>query len=300
MTHVATVFLTGASGFLGRHVAEAFTSRGWRVLALAHRGVVPHGAEAVVGDLARPETYADALVAANAVCHLAVHRPKVPPSTDEADLCVAVNALATLRLATAVAAGQTARFVYFSAGNAYAWSDEPRSEDDALYPSGSHSFYLASKLLGEIYVEHVRRTNGLAAVSLRISSPYGPGMPNGSAVAAFCRAARRGEPLLVRGGGRPTADLVYVKDVAAITVAASGGGQPGVYNIGSGRATRILDLAAAVVRASGRADLRIELQDDGALDLGYPALDVTKARREWGFDPQSIDAGLAATIAHLP
>src|SRR5688572_6092146 len=65
------VFLTGASGFLGRAITEALSARGNAVVGLSRSGHAPRGAEAVTGDLSQPGDWQAALADCDAVVHLA-------------------------------------------------------------------------------------------------------------------------------------------------------------------------------------------------------------------------------------
>jgi NADH dehydrogenase len=82
-----SVFLTGGTGFVGGHVARALMRRGHRVRALvrgarAAADVSELGAEAVQGDITRPETLAGALAGCDAVVHLVgIIRERRPRAT---------------------------------------------------------------------------------------------------------------------------------------------------------------------------------------------------------------------------
>ena len=129
-------------------------------------------------------------------------------------------------------------------------------------------------------------------VSLRISSIYGPGMPDASVVASFAANAARGAPLEVRHGGEPAADLVEVSDVARCIDDALGSGAPGVYNVGAGRSWSLLEIARSVADAFGSASAISVAPAAGAIPASFPALDIEKARRTWGYAPVSLREGL--------
>jgi UDP-glucose 4-epimerase len=288
--------VTGAAGFLGRHVVRALVADGWEVVAFdqpSARLEVPPGVRAIAADIADLAPLRSEIAGAQAICHLAAF---VPPSYDDpahVDRCLQVNGAATLHLARLAAERPGCRFIYLSAGNAYAPSPTPVAEDHPVNPAGPAAAYLSSKVLGEMFVEQTRRSRGLDAVSLRLSTPYGPGMPERTAVARFMACARRGAPIEVRDGGTATFDFVYVADVAGAILAALKSGAAGVYNIGSGRARSVLELAKTVAAIFREKDVMLDVRrSSGPAFSGFPALNIDKAARTWGFRPRPLDEGL--------
>src|SRR6266508_2559235 len=230
------VLVTGASGFIGRHVVRALLDASWDVVALVRDRSVPaeiQGARTERGDVTDTASYRSLLKDCGAVCHLAAYVPAAA-GPDTLEECMRVNAAATGRLAFEAAAVPGMRFVFFGAGNVYAPSGRPATEDAPVYPRGPAAAYLVSKLAGEMLVEQIRETRGLHAVSLRIASPYGPGMRQGSSATTFMERAARGETLVVKDGGRHAADLIWVGDVGVVSLRALEGTAQGVFNIGSG------------------------------------------------------------------
>jgi nucleoside-diphosphate-sugar epimerase len=108
------IALTGATGFIGRHLLQSLSQRGYRVRVLLRRPVeVPLGASsAVVGDLTRPMNMAAALAGVDAVVHSA-GLAQTMSGTPEDDFRSS-NTEATLRLAEAAARARVQRFVFLS------------------------------------------------------------------------------------------------------------------------------------------------------------------------------------------
>jgi UDP-glucose 4-epimerase len=294
------VFVTGATGFLGRHVVDALQRAGWAVLALVRSpaGLAPAaGVRAASGDLADLSLLTRCIDEADAVCHIAAHIPRNHEDPAEAEPCLRINGLLTLQLASA-AATRGRRFLYFSA-NAYRYADGPVPEAAPMAPEERATYYITSKLVGEYFVEHLRRTAGLAAVSLRVGNVYGPGMPEKSVVTRFLAAGREGQPLVVRAGGVPTYDYVYATDVAAAAVRALEGGESGVYNIGGGRATSLRELAETVAALFPKAPPIVIQPVEGAAPAGFPGMDIGKAARAWGYAPLSLSEGLCRYLRQL-
>ena len=157
-----TVFLTGASGFLGKHMLRSAISADWNVLALVHsHPLSPGQSHAAVRTVSVHEASSRGWAAIltenqiDAVYHLAAFIPADHSDPAVAEQCLQVNALLTLDLLRASIEVGIGKFIYFSAGNAYAPSlDRPAKETDPVYPVSRSPFYLGSKMLGELFVEH--------------------------------------------------------------------------------------------------------------------------------------------------
>ena len=108
------VALTGATGFIGRHLVRELPKRGYRVRVLLRRPTVlpPEATGAVVGDLAAPRNMSTALAGVQAVIHSAglAHGMSGLPEDDYR----AINTEATVALARAAARAGARRFVFLS------------------------------------------------------------------------------------------------------------------------------------------------------------------------------------------
>jgi UDP-glucose 4-epimerase len=295
------VLVTGAGGFIGAHVVSLLLERGYEVVALTRRKSLPdHLAERcrriVTGDIADSSDLGDALDGARFVCHLAAHIPSDHSDPAEARRCLEVNALATLQLALSSLERGVEAFAYASAGNAYAPTDAPASEDFPPWPTSRATWYLSSKVLAEQYLEHLSLRDRLRAFNLRISSPYGPGMSEAAVVARFLAQAKKGEPIKVLHGGIPSVDHVHVSDVAKCFVSALSSDEPGAYNVGSGRQTTLLELAEAVTLVAGSpapVDVR---PATGPLPPSFSPISIERARRDLGLEPIDLETGLQSML----
>jgi UDP-glucose 4-epimerase len=113
-------------------------------------------------------------------------------------------------------------------------------------------------------------------------------------VAIFLGRLARGEQPRIFGDGRQTRDYVYVGDVVAATLAAAA--RPaGVFNVGTGRETSVLELLAACSRVAG-VDVTPIFAPARPGELQRSFLDPELAARELGFRAGTpLDEGLAAT-----
>ena len=218
--------VTGATGFLGRRMVSQLLAQGWHVYAMTHRQPLPENLWIGQGHVTSvstsdPAKVRQAVSECTALFHLAAYIPLSFDDWKEAAPCYQANALLTLELAEMALECGAPRLVYFSSGQAYRYSESPVTEECALFPSNRASYYLGSKLLGEIYLEHARIRQNLPALTLRLGSVYGAGMSEKSVVHRFMLRASRGLPLEVWDGGVPTCDYVYADDVIGLAINAA-------------------------------------------------------------------------------
>jgi UDP-glucose 4-epimerase len=290
------VLVTGAAGFLGKYLVRALQGLEYDVVALV-RTLPPVSDRAIQASayfaLSNPglDDLVRVLEGVEVVYHLAALRPTT--QVDSIRECFESNVLLSLNLLQACLSHGVKRFVYFSAGNAYSSSSNaPAVEEDAIYPTQAAPFYLGSKILAEIMVEHYRRNFGLATVSLRISSPYGIGMQANSAVMNFIRQVQLGQSLQVHDGGQYQTDFVFVQDVIDLAVMAGRTGPAGIYNVGSGVATS-MDELAYLISDVFRRKLPIDILPlTTNANKGFRPLNIEKAKRTWPWTPRSLRAGL--------
>ena len=211
MTHhpaaTAPVLVTGASGFVGRHVVQHLCNRGTRVRALVRR--VPKqefhpSVEVVIGDLSQPETYTRALHGVAAVVHAAL--------TDN----LSDEPRSTSTLFSLSAQAGVRKFVHLSSIAVYGNPlDDTVTEETTPIPSSDA--YSRTKLAIE---EALRATSpgganstGHEIVVLRLGCVYGPG--GGWWTEGLLNQMRHGKLILVNEG-TGIANLVHVSDVAGL------------------------------------------------------------------------------------
>ncbi|MGH8542177.1 MAG: NAD-dependent epimerase/dehydratase family protein [Gammaproteobacteria bacterium] len=298
-----TLVVTGAAGFIGRRLVTAGLARGWAVRALVRDpSSMPMGdhLNAYRWDASAAETRAHLLEGADAVCHLAALIPPDGNNPAFAKPCFGVNALGTLSLLAAAHEAGVSRFVHVASGNAYAPRPGLVGENHSLYPSERSPYYFISKIAGEVFVDHWRRTRGLSSCVLRLGSVYGPGMKSKGLVPIFTQRLHAGQPIVVRDGGGFATDLVFVDDVVSAAHSALEGDVIGAFNIGSGVRTTVRELAALLVEIVGADPSLVTIGSPGAApDIGFAGLDVSRARAELGYRPTPLREGLRRYVRWL-
>jgi nucleoside-diphosphate-sugar epimerase len=194
-----TIFVTGASGFVGRHIVQRLCGTGHHVRALvrAKREFDP-SVQMVIGDLGRPETYAPALDGVSAVVHAAL--------TDN----LSDEPRATASLFDLAAQAGVRKFVHLSSIAIYGCPKSGTITEEAA-PIPSRDAYSRTKLAIE---EALKATStGLEVSILRLGCVYGPG--GGWWTGGLLNQMRHGNLILV-SEGTGIANLVHVADVAAL------------------------------------------------------------------------------------
>ena len=297
------VIVTGGAGFIGSHVVEALVARGDEVhviddLSNGKRANVPAGVELHVHDIREPINAIVRDAGATAIVHLAA-QADVRVSVAEPVRDASVNVVGTVNVLEA-AREAGARVVFASTGGAiYGECERPAREDDPCLPL---SPYGAAKLAGEGYLGAFARLYGTPHVALRFGNVYGPRQdPHGEAgvVAIFLGRLLDGEPCRIFGDGSQGRDYVYVGDVARATIAALDGDTDGVFNIGTGTSTSVIDLYEVCRTVAGsEAEPVFEAARPG--ELGRSVLDGGLIEKVLGFRPvTSLADGVAATWASL-
>jgi UDP-glucose 4-epimerase len=292
------VVVTGGAGFIGSHVVDALLARGdevWVVdsLATGKRENVAPGARIEVRDVRDPLDDLFAEARPEVVFHLAAQadvRVSVEKPLEDAD----VNVLGTVRVLEAARA-HDAQVIFSSTGGAiYGECAGPAPETARLEPI---SPYGTAKLAAEEYLRTYNRLHGTRHVSLRYGNVYGPRQdPHGEAgvVAIFLGALARGDRARIFGDGLQTRDYVYVGDVARATLAAVGH-EGGVFNVGTGRETSVVELYELCRTVAG-SEQEAEYAAARLGELRRSVLDPTLAAQELSFRAMvELEDGLRAT-----
>jgi UDP-glucose 4-epimerase len=268
------VLVTGATGFLGRHVLPVLAER-HEVVAMARRPV--EGFETIVADLTDEFELPAGL---DAVVHLAQSRRYREWPEGAVDM-YAVNVHATFQLLARTGAG---RFVYASTGGVYAPSPAPLREDDSVAPSG---FYPRSKLAAEVLVGGY--ADRLAAVILRPFFIYGAGQ-EGMLVPTLAGRVLAGEEVMVQGNPGIAISPIHVADAARAVAAAVELGRPAVINVAGVESITLTELVTLLGELAGRRP-QIRHTEGEAADL---VADIGRMRTLLGVTPVvSLREGLA-------
>lgn len=283
--------VTGGAGFIGSHVVGQLLKSDWDVTVLDNLSVgrhenVPADAELVVGDVLDAERVQHLARRAEVIFHLAAVvsvRASVEHFVEDAR----ANVMGTLTVLQAAARAGVRRVLYASSMAVYADSPAPLPISET-HTTSPVSPYGIGKLAGEQYLHTVASQLAFESVALRYFNTYGSGQrftPYVGVITIFCRRLLSGEPPVIYGDGEQRRDFVHVDDVAAATVAALRAPTGGTFNVGTGRATSVNEIADLLI---GRIDpsARREYAPAAAGELRNSIADVSAAREAFGYEPR--------------
>jgi nucleoside-diphosphate-sugar epimerase len=280
------VLLTGASGFIGRHVADALLRAGLEV----HAAVLPHEPVSDARLLVHEADLLDPLgaeglvgrVRADCLLHLAWYA--VPGKFWEAPENERWIG-ASLRLLRAFGETGGRRAVMAGSCAEYAWGDDaPLTEADSTIGPGT--LYGACKHATHVAAAAVARQLGVSLAWGRIFFLYGPGEAPGRLVSEVVGGLLRGHQVPTTDGSQRR-DFMHVRDVAGAFAALLTSDVTGPVNIASGSAVPVREIVQTIAEEAGRPDgvLLGELPQRP----GEPptiAADVRRLTEEVGFAPK--------------
>lgn len=294
------VLLTGATGFIGRHLVERLLRDGHRVTAMVHETPLPDvdsrsGLSTIRADVTDYETMTQ-IGEHDLIVHLA-GAVSVASALENPRDAFDVNTAGVQNVLERARADGVEAFVYASSAAVYGPPDQlPVSERSAVAPNHP---YAGSKLAGEHLVESYSRAYGIDAATVRPFTTYGPGQPADSLVAEILRQATAGASEIRLGNLYPTRDFVYVEDVvdgiAAVIDALDESYE--VYNIGSETEHSIAEVVEYVLDLTdSEADIVSRDGRSDAVEIERIVADCTKLRAT-GWSPQfDLRDGLEETL----
>jgi nucleoside-diphosphate-sugar epimerase len=202
--------ITGATGFIGSHLARRLLREGYRVRCLVRPTsnlalLRQLNVECVTGDLAATSSLAHAADGCRYVLHCAAY------VSDWATVpeIRRTNVVGTRNLLEVAIRGSAERFIQFSTTDVYGYPAR-RAIDETQPVGGFRNWYAQTKLEAEREVRLAAQTSGLETVVLRPATVYGPRSQD---VVGEMAAAIRGGHMLLVGGGSAVAGLTYVENV---------------------------------------------------------------------------------------
>ena len=261
----SNVFITGADGFIGSHLAEFLVEQGSEVTALAlynsfdNHGwldALPAGTRKALklarGDIRDPRQMAALCQGQDVVFHLAA-LIGIPYSYEAPSSYVATNVQGTVNVLTASLDAGVSRVVHTSTSEVYGTAQfTPITEQ---HPLQGQSPYSASKTSADMMAEAFARSFDLPVVTLRPFNTYGPRQSERAVISTILRQALDDAcPEIRLGDLSPSRDFCFVADTVNAFLAAAELGPSSVgqaYNAGTGKGVTIGDLVEIIIDVTG-------------------------------------------------
>lgn len=307
-----TVLVTGAAGFLGRHLVRSLLNDGHEVAGVDN--FITSERADLVGLLAEPRfTFAEMDITspafpafasefrAEAIYHLAC--PTGVPNLGPLALEMVETCYEGSKAVLEIARAQGAPALLTSTAEVYGdplvspQTEEYTGNVDTL---GPRKGYEEGKRVAETLFGIYAQRYGVAAKVVRVFNTYGPGMAlsDTRVVPSFVTSALTGRPLRSHGDGAQTRCHTFASDmVAGLRLAMERGRPARAYNLGSNRQLSVRALAELIVELTG-TESGIEFVPRPGHDHQDRLPDTTRARDELGWSlTVSLEDGLRATIA---
>lgn len=304
---MSNYLVTGGAGFIGSHLVETLVAQGHSVRVVDNFDTgkretlqsLSGSFDFIEGSIADPAIVRKAMKGIDYVLHQAA-RGSVPRSVEDPAGTHEANITGTLQVLIGARDAGVRRVVCASSSSVYGETPElPKHEGMIPAPV---SPYGLSKLTLEHYCSLFTKVYGLETVALRYFNVFGPRqnpfLQYAAVIPLFITRMIAGKPCVIYGDGEQTRDFTYVADcVKANLLACAAPGAAGkIYNIACGGQISVNQLHQAL-RSVIPTGVDSVHEPARAGDIKHSFADITRARKELGFQPQySLQKGLQLTV----
>lgn len=197
------VLVTGGSGFLGSHVADALTEAGHDVVIfdIHPSPYLQDKQQIIIGDITNPDLVARAVKGCDAIYHLAA-LADIDEAINKPRDTMSVNLMGTVNMLEAARNQGVKRFVFSS--SIYVYSDQG-------------SFYRTSKQACEHLIQDYHDRYGLNYTILRYGSLYGPRADQNNSVYKMISSALETGCIKYGGNGKEVREYIHIRDAALMS-----------------------------------------------------------------------------------
>jgi nucleoside-diphosphate-sugar epimerase len=282
-TALSRAVILGASGFIGRQIANELGHQGWEIVGHSSRTL----------DLMRP----DALHALDGICGAEaalVLASALTPEKGQNVTTLMVNLTMAANVGRYLEDHPVGRCVYVSSDAVYGFDFNPVTEGTPVAPA---SYYALAKYAGERLLEYATASKNIPFLALRVAGVYGPGDPHSAyGPNAFARSLARDRTVRLFGNGEEERDHIYVDDAARLVAALVRSGTVGLLNLATGESRSFAEIVETI-----RGLVPYEFSATSAprkSPITHRHYDMARLRRavpEFQFTP--FKEGLRATLA---
>ncbi len=296
---IKKIVVTGSSGTIGTRLCETLLEKGYDVVGVDR---VPNkwskavSRITVVGNLLKSKTFDDIPRDAHLFMHLAanvrIYNSVLDPELARENIQTTFNSLEFCRN------NRIKKFFFASSREVYGNIEDIVRSEDKLRVENCESPYTASKISGEALAQAYMRCYKIDFVIVRFSNVYGMYDESDRLIPVFIKLTNEGKDLVVYGKEKEL-DFTYIDDAVSGVVSAVENFHKvknDIYNIASGKATQLVDVAKIVQkRMGGKGKIHVEHNRTGEV-VRYQA-DIKKASDVLGYKPSvDIEEGIGRSV----
>ena len=300
------ILVTGGAGFIGSHIVDTYIKEGYHVvvvddLSTGFKENINPEAKFYLADIKDRKKIKEIIEneKPDYVNHHAAQMD-VRKSVEDPVFDAETNILGSINLLEESLQSGIEKFIYVSTGGAVYGEPESVPADETC-PVNPIAPYGVSKHTVEHYLYLYSYNSGLRYTVLRYANVYGPRQnPHGEAgvIAIFTEKMLRGESPVIFGTGKQTRDYLYVEDAARANIRCIEKGDGGIYNLGTGRGTSVIELFDKLKEITG-FEKEPSYTSARTGEIEHITLDAGKAARELGWKPENdIEQGFEKTVAY--
>jgi UDP-glucose 4-epimerase len=308
------VLITGGLGMIGSNLAHALVKAGAKV-AILDASLPLYGSnkfnlkgienqiEVIAGDIRSSFLMGKAVKGKDFIFHLAAQVSYIDSMIDPL-VDLDINCRGHLILLEACRkANPKAKIIFSGSRMEYGKIQSiPVTEE---HPTNPLMFYGIHKLTAEKYNLLYWNNFGIPSVTVRITNPYGPRQQMRHAkygiINWFIRQAMGNKDIFIFGDGKQIRDYIYIEDIVdgllAVAVSPKTAGK--VYNLGSGKGTKFIDMAKMVIETVGKGQIKnvVWPKNYQNIETGNFVADISKISRQTGWHPKiNLREGIAKTV----
>jgi nucleoside-diphosphate-sugar epimerase len=322
------IFVTGATGFVGRIISMKLAGEGHTVHALYRdlnktRGLEHPNIKLFKGDILAKESLYTGMKGCDIVFHTAAF---VSVWTKDPSTIESLNVNGTVNVFETALDLSVKKIIYTSTAGVFGPSGDKITDETQPYPSTFFNRYEETKAQIEQTIIPRFIASGLEIVTLNPTRIYGPGpLTDANSLSKIFKLHLEGKIGLLPSDGKSIGNYAFVDDVAQGHILAMKNGKPGERYILGGENIAYIDLIKMVARISGKNAKLIRIPvfmmflvarisvfiacltgKKPLITTGFIKkflrdwkVSSEKAKKELGYNPVSIEQGIKYTIDWL-
>lgn len=283
------ILITGGSGFIGSHVADALLEQGNEVLIYdldAPRFNQP--VKYIKGDTGDLERLISSAKGFDMIYHLAAEANvnrfyESPLYSNHITSANTINVLECAKRSNInrVLLAST-EWIYGTAGQ----QDESNITEETIYAQNPDHLYTSSKIAAEMFCKNYKTLYGVNYTIMRYGIPFGERARPETVTPIFISKILNGEEITIHGDGSQTRQFIYVRDLAEGNAACSKPeGENNIFNINGREVVKVIDIVTTLEEIMGRK-AKVKFIEDRKGNYKGRFISSEKAEKVLGWKPK--------------